>query len=280
MHGSAAGAGGRRRGAGTGTECAGLPSTADGAVGWHTSAHSASPRCALPPPSRRRTHRPTPPATPPAALACAPLTPALAPPPPASPPSPTSTAPRASCCTAGAPRRAAVQRPRRRPVDAALRRAVPRSWLRAAPRRAPARCIVLGRPSAFDLTQARAPVPPSPHPLHFSYPIEELAAEGDFIDSTFLLLHGELPSKQEKALFEREIKYHTLVHEQLIQFYRWAVRGRAGLPGGSAARRVARVPAAGGASWSAGQRAALRPGCCVVAARLPPRATPHMPCNL
>lgn len=28
------------------------------------------------------------------------------------------------------------------------------------------------------------------------YPIEELAAEGDFIDSTFLLLHGELPSKQ------------------------------------------------------------------------------------
>lgn len=43
------------------------------------------------------------------------------------------------------------------------------------------------------------------------YPIEELAAEGDFIDSTFLLLHGELPSKQEKQLFEREIKYHTLV---------------------------------------------------------------------
>lgn len=52
------------------------------------------------------------------------------------------------------------------------------------------------------------------------YPIEELAAEGDFIDSTFLLLHGELPSKAEKQLFEREIKYHTLVHEQLIQFYR------------------------------------------------------------
>jgi citrate synthase len=58
-------------------------------------------------------------------------------------------------------------------------------------------------------------LPPPPHPR--SYPIEELAAEGDFIDSTFLLLHGELPSKQEKALFEREIKYHTLVHEQLIQ---------------------------------------------------------------
>ena len=35
-----------------------------------------------------------------------------------------------------------------------------------------------------------------------------------------MLLHGELPSKAEKALFEREVKYHTLVHEQLIQFYR------------------------------------------------------------
>jgi hypothetical protein len=31
-----------------------------------------------------------------------------------------------------------------------------------------------------------------------------------------------VPLLQEKALFEREIKYHTLVHEQLIQFYRCA----------------------------------------------------------
>jgi citrate synthase len=49
------------------------------------------------------------------------------------------------------------------------------------------------------------------------YAIEELATEGDFIDSTFLLLHGDLPNKQEKQMFERELKYHTLVHEQLIQ---------------------------------------------------------------
>lgn len=35
-----------------------------------------------------------------------------------------------------------------------------------------------------------------PTPSPDRYPIEELAAEGDFIDSTFLLLHGELPSKQ------------------------------------------------------------------------------------
>lgn len=74
---------------------------------------------------------------------------------------------------------------------------------------------------------------PYPHNLPRSFPIEELAAEGDFIDSTFLLLHGELPSKQEKALFEREIKYHTLVHEQLIQFYRCVCVGSWGVGGGS-----------------------------------------------
>jgi hypothetical protein len=39
------------------------------------------------------------------------------------------------------------------------------------------------------------PALPLPLPSR-RYPIEELAAEGDFIDSTFLLLHGELPSKQ------------------------------------------------------------------------------------
>ncbi|KAK2077381.1 hypothetical protein QBZ16_004226 [Prototheca wickerhamii] len=56
--------------------------------------------------------------------------------------------------------------------------------------------------------------------LYRGYPIEELAAEGDMLDSTFLLLHGELPSKVEKRVFGREIKMHSLVHEQLIQFYR------------------------------------------------------------
>lgn len=56
--------------------------------------------------------------------------------------------------------------------------------------------------------------------LYRGYPIEELASEGDFYDSAFLLLHGELPDRMEKLAFEREIKGHSLVHEQLIQFYR------------------------------------------------------------
>ncbi|KAI8476166.1 MAG: hypothetical protein J3K34DRAFT_455912 [Monoraphidium minutum] len=52
------------------------------------------------------------------------------------------------------------------------------------------------------------------------YPIEQLADKGDFFDAAYVLLHGELPTKIQKRKFEVEIKRHTLVHEQLIQFYK------------------------------------------------------------
>jgi citrate synthase len=56
--------------------------------------------------------------------------------------------------------------------------------------------------------------------LYRGYPIDQLASRGDFYDSAYLLLHGELPDSEEKAAFKTEITMHTLVHEQLIQFYK------------------------------------------------------------
>lgn len=56
--------------------------------------------------------------------------------------------------------------------------------------------------------------------IHCRYKIEELVEQGDFTDSAYLLLHGELPSSAEKHSFERDLTRHTLVHEQLIQFYK------------------------------------------------------------
>lgn len=56
--------------------------------------------------------------------------------------------------------------------------------------------------------------------LYRGYPIEDLAERGDFMDTTFLLLFGELPSLQEKENFENDVKRHSLIHEQLIHFYR------------------------------------------------------------
>ena len=56
--------------------------------------------------------------------------------------------------------------------------------------------------------------------LHRGYPIEDLANKSSFLEVAFLLLNGELPKKEEKEEFENAITLHTMVHEQLINFYR------------------------------------------------------------
>jgi citrate synthase len=56
--------------------------------------------------------------------------------------------------------------------------------------------------------------------LHRGYPIEQLAEKSDFMEVSYLMLHGELPTATEKTEFERSVTYHTMVHEQLTQFYR------------------------------------------------------------
>ncbi len=56
--------------------------------------------------------------------------------------------------------------------------------------------------------------------LYRGYPIEELADKSNFMEVCYLLLHGELPSRDEFDEFERAITMHTMVHEQLIQLYR------------------------------------------------------------
>ncbi len=55
---------------------------------------------------------------------------------------------------------------------------------------------------------------------HRGYSIEDLAEHSDFMEVCFLLLHGELPNAEEKARFERNITYHTMLHEQMTYFYR------------------------------------------------------------
>jgi len=55
---------------------------------------------------------------------------------------------------------------------------------------------------------------------HRGYSIEDLAENSDYLDVCYLLLHGELPSPEEKEEFDRGITLHTMLHEQLIQFFR------------------------------------------------------------
>jgi len=54
--------------------------------------------------------------------------------------------------------------------------------------------------------------------LHRGYAIEELAAHSDFMEICYLLLYGELPTREQKDSFVHDITYHTMVHEQLHKF--------------------------------------------------------------
>jgi len=56
--------------------------------------------------------------------------------------------------------------------------------------------------------------------LHRGYPIEQLADHADYMDVCYLLLNGELPNAEEKANFVHTVTHHTMVHEQLSQFFR------------------------------------------------------------
>ncbi|MFN3943964.1 MAG: citrate synthase [Allosphingosinicella sp.] len=56
--------------------------------------------------------------------------------------------------------------------------------------------------------------------LHRGYPIDQLAEHSTFMEVAYLLLRGELPTKDELSEFSYTITRHTMVHEQLAQFYR------------------------------------------------------------
>ena len=55
--------------------------------------------------------------------------------------------------------------------------------------------------------------------LYRGYPIEQLAEHGDFLETCYLLLYGELPTAGQKAEFDYRITRHTMVHEQMARFF-------------------------------------------------------------
>ncbi|MEP7311052.1 MAG: citrate synthase [Pseudomonadota bacterium] len=55
--------------------------------------------------------------------------------------------------------------------------------------------------------------------LHRGYPIEQLAEHSTFTEVAYLLLHGELPSKDKLDGFTRDIRNHTMINESLLRFF-------------------------------------------------------------
>ncbi|MDN4503279.1 citrate synthase [Alteromonadaceae bacterium BrNp21-10] len=56
--------------------------------------------------------------------------------------------------------------------------------------------------------------------LHRGYPIGELARDADYLEVCYMLLHGEAPTTEEYEKFKLTITNHTLVHDQVNNFFR------------------------------------------------------------
>lgn len=55
--------------------------------------------------------------------------------------------------------------------------------------------------------------------LYRGYPIEQLAEKSSFLEVTWLLLYGELPTADQLAGFENSVRRHTMIKESLKDFY-------------------------------------------------------------
>jgi len=56
--------------------------------------------------------------------------------------------------------------------------------------------------------------------LHRGYPIDQLAKESSYLEVCYLLLYGELPNAAQLADFEGRVTRHTMLHEQIHNFFR------------------------------------------------------------
>src|SRR5690349_15203764 len=50
-------------------------------------------------------------------------------------------------------------------------------------------------------------------------PIDELAEKSDFVEVAYLLINGELPTKDQREAFSRKLTYHSMIHEGMLHFY-------------------------------------------------------------
>ncbi|HBB84896.1 MAG TPA: citrate (Si)-synthase, partial [Sulfitobacter sp.] len=56
--------------------------------------------------------------------------------------------------------------------------------------------------------------------LHRGYPIEQLASKSHYLEVCYLLLYGELPGPKALEEFECLVTNHTMLHEQMMNFFR------------------------------------------------------------
>jgi citrate synthase len=55
--------------------------------------------------------------------------------------------------------------------------------------------------------------------MYRGYPVEQLAAKSSFMEVAWLLLYGELPTKEQLAEFDRSIRTHTMLNETILRLF-------------------------------------------------------------
>src|SRR5450755_933954 len=55
--------------------------------------------------------------------------------------------------------------------------------------------------------------------LYRGYPIDQLAEHSSFLETCYLLLYGELPTKEQFDAYRATIARHTMLHEQMARFF-------------------------------------------------------------
>ena len=55
--------------------------------------------------------------------------------------------------------------------------------------------------------------------LYRGYPVEQLAANSSFIEVSYLLLYGELPTETQLQNFDNNIRTHTMINETMLRLF-------------------------------------------------------------
>ncbi|HET9106104.1 MAG TPA: citrate synthase, partial [Steroidobacteraceae bacterium] len=55
--------------------------------------------------------------------------------------------------------------------------------------------------------------------LYRGYPVEQLAEKSSFMEVSYLLLHGSLPTRKQLEEFQGSIRHHTMINESLLRFF-------------------------------------------------------------
>jgi citrate synthase len=55
--------------------------------------------------------------------------------------------------------------------------------------------------------------------LYRGYPIEQIATRSNFLETAYLLIHGDLPAGSQLDQFDRSIRRHTMINESLLRFF-------------------------------------------------------------